>query len=191
MGLILASRSPRRRELLAKICPDFSCSEANIDERALCQDLSDPEQVVRKLACAKALHIAAGRPSDDIIIGADTVVASEGAILGKPADRDAAFSMLASLSGKTHCVYSGIAVVRGDLILDDCDITQVCFRSLCPQEIYAYIDKARPYDKAGAYGIQELACLFVSGIVGDFYGVMGLPLFKLGILLKKAGLTLL
>ncbi len=191
MALILASRSPRRRELLAKICPQFSCEEADIDERALCRDISDPEQVVRTLACAKAAHAAAAHTPDDIVIGADTVVAAAGAILGKPADKDAAFSMLSSLSGKAHHVYSGIAVLHGDTLLCDCDITEVRFRTLSPQEIRSYIEQARPYDKAGAYGIQEQACLFISGITGDFYGVMGLPLFKLGILLKKAGLTLL
>lgn len=191
MALILASRSPRRRELLTKICPEFLCEEADIDERALCRDISDPEQIVRRLACAKAKHIAALHTPDAIVIGADTVVASEGKVLGKPADADGAFAMLSSLSGKTHCVYSGVAVVRGDTLLCDCDVTQVRFRTLDVQEIRAYIQKAQPFDKAGAYGIQEQACLFVSGITGDFYGVMGLPLFKLGILLEKAGLTLL
>ena len=191
MALILASRSPRRRELLAKICPAFLCEEADIDERAFCRDISDPEQIVRRLACAKAKHVAALHGPDDIVIGADTVVASEGLVLGKPSDAGAAFTMLSSLSGKTHCVYSGVAVVHGDMTFCDCDITQVRFRTLSPQEIRAYIKKAQPYDKAGAYGIQEQACLFVSGITGDFNGVMGLPLFKLGILLKKAGLTLL
>ncbi|MBQ1504243.1 MAG: septum formation protein Maf, partial [Oscillospiraceae bacterium] len=158
--------------------------------KALCAGLSDPETIVRTLARAKASHVAAHHAPDDLVIGADTVVAAD-AILGKPKDRAEAFSMLSALSGRAHRVYSGVAVTRGGQIHVDCDVTEVRFRALRDAEIYAYIDRARPYDKAGAYGIQEQACLFISGITGDYYGVMGLPLFKLGILLEKAGLTLL
>ena len=190
MALILASRSPRRRELLGKLVDTFVCEEANLDERALCEGIDDPAQVVETLACAKARCVAALHTTEDIVIGADTVVALD-SILGKPADRDAAYIMLRSLSGRTHRVYSGIAVVRGDAVYSDVDVTEVRFREMTDEEIYAYIDLAKPFDKAGAYGIQEQACLFISGITGDFYGVMGLPLFKLGILLNKAGLKIL
>ncbi len=172
------------------LCPDFLCEEAALDERALCAGLSDPETIVRTLARGKALHVAGKHDAADIVIGADTVVAAD-AILGKPKDRDEAFAMLSALSGRAHKVYSGVAVVRGDEVFCDCDVTEVRFRALRDDEILAYIDLARPYDKAGAYGIQEQACLFISGITGDYYGVMGLPLFKLGILLEKAGLKLL
>lgn len=190
MALILASRSPRRRELLGKLTEAFVCEEANLDERAICEGIDDPVQVVRTLACAKARCVAALHTPEDIVIGSDTVVALD-TILGKPADREAAYQMLRSLSGQTHRVCTGVAVVRGDEVYSDVDITEVRFRELSDEEIYAYIDLARPFDKAGAYGIQEQACLFISGITGDFYGVMGLPLFKLGILLNKAGLKLL
>ncbi len=190
MALILASRSPRRRELLSMLCPDFVCEDAGLDEQALCAGLADPEQIVRTLARAKAAHVAERHDAADIVIGADTVVAAD-TILGKPKDRDDAFAMLSLLSGRAHRVYSGVAVVQGGQVYCDCDITEVRFRTLSPTEIQAYIDLAQPFDKAGAYGIQEQACLFISGITGDYYGVMGLPLFKLGILLKKAGLKLL
>ena len=172
------------------LCPDFVCEEAALDEKALCASLSDPEDIVRTLARAKAQHVAQKHDAADTVIGADTVVAAD-TILGKPKDRDEAFSMLSALSGRAHKVCSGVAVVHNGEVFCDCDITEVRFRVLKPAEIYAYIDLARPFDKAGAYGIQEQACLFISGITGDYYGVMGLPLFKLGILLEKAGLKLL
>ena len=190
MALILASRSPRRRELLSMLTPDFVCEEAALDEHALTAGITDPARVVTTLARAKAEHVARKHGAQDIVIGADTVVYC-GSILGKPKDREDAFSMLSALSGRAHTVYSGIAVWHDGQVFCDCDETQVRFRKLRDAEIYAYIDRARPFDKAGAYGIQEQACLFISGITGDYYGVMGLPLFKLGILLEKAGLTLL
>lgn len=191
MTLILASRSPRRRELLGMLHPDFLCEEAAIDERALSAAADGPEAAVRLLACEKARFVARRHEGEDVIVvGADTVVAA-GHVLGKPKDREEAFAMLSALSGRAHRVYSGVAVVRGGETYCDCDVTEVRFRELSPREIYAYIDLARPFDKAGAYGIQEQACLFISGITGDYYGVMGLPLFKLGILLEKAGLRLL
>ena len=190
MAVILASHSPRRRELLARLCPDFICEDADIDEAALCAGISNPEQVVRTLACAKAQAIAEKYDFSDYVIGADTVVALDG-ILGKPKDRADACRMLASLSGNAHHVYSGVAIVHEGKVFCDCDITEVRFRELSEEEICAYVDGEKPFDKAGAYGIQEKACLFISGITGDYYGVMGLPLFKLGILFEKAGFKLL
>ena len=183
MALILASRSPRRRELLAKICPQFSCEEADIDERALCRDISDPEQVVRTLACAKAAHAAAAHTPDDIVIGADTIVVADEKILGKPKDEKDAFLMLESLQGKTHQVYSGVTLVvsHGDkkIIKRFHEKTEVAVAAMTKEQIKAYIATGEPMDKAGSYGIQGVGGLYVREIHGDYNNVVGLPIARL------------
>ena len=129
-------------------------------------------------------HAAA---AGDLIIAADTVVALDGRILGKPADGPDAFAMLSALSGRRHQVYTGLTVVCGAQRLTEHEVTAVTFRSLSSAEICAYIATGEPMDKAGAYGIQGRGALFVEGIEGDYYNVMGLPVCRLGRILARLG----
>ena len=189
--VILASCSPRRRELLPRIgIRDFLVEEAQIDEAALSRDCSSFEETVTVLAAAKARAVAARHP-EAIVIGADTAVTVDGHILGKPAGREEAQGMLRLLSGREHQVMSGVCVYREGRFLCECEITSVQFRPLTDREIDAYIDAEPPFDKAGAYGIQGLAALFIERINGDYYTVMGLPLFRLGNLFKRLDIPLL
>ena len=191
MEFVLASRSPRRRELLQRIgVTDFLIEEAGIDEDALSRNCRTPEETVRCLARAKALAVAARHP-DAAVIGSDTVVSIDGEILGKPADHAQAHAMLRRLSGREHHVLSGICVCQNGRDETECEITAVRFRALSDREIDAYIEAASPYDKAGSYGIQDRASLFVEGIVGDYYNVMGFPLFRLGRMLARMGIEVL
>ena len=188
---VLASRSPRRRELLARMgVADFLVEEADIDERSLSRDCSGPRETVLCLAEAKAGDVSARHP-DCVVIGSDTIVCIDGEILGKPANHAAAHAMLRRLSGREHQVLSGISVCCGGRVLTECEETVVRFRPLSDREIDAYIEKAPPFDKAGAYGIQDLAALFVEGIVGDYYNVMGFPVFRLGRMLASLGIEIL
>ena len=188
---VLASRSPRRRELLPRIgIRDFLIEEAGIDETAVSRGCTSCAETVTVLAEAKAREVAARHP-DAVVIGSDTVVTVDGQILGKPADRDAARKMLRLLSGREHQVMSGVCVLYEGQTLCGCEITAVRFRMLTDREIDAYIEAEPPFDKAGAYGIQGLAALFIERINGDYYNVMGLPLFRLGSMLEHLGITLL
>ena len=139
-----------------------------------------------RLAEAKARAVAVGHPAG-VVIGADTVVVVDGAILGKPVDEADALRMLSLLSGRSHSVMSGLAVVSGDRIETDCVVTEVTFRSLEPHEIEWYVATGDPLDKAGAYGIQGRGALFVTGIVGSYHNVVGLPLQRLDALCTAAG----
>lgn len=188
---VLASRSPRRRELFMRIgILDFEVVDAGIDEEEAARGCSSPEETVTVLARAKA-EAAARRFPDAVVVGSDTVVSLDGRILGKPADHDEAHAMLRLLSGREHRVLSGVAVSKGGETLTGCEITEVRFRELSDREIDAYIEAVPPYDKAGAYGIQDRASLFVESISGDFYNVMGFPLFRLGRMLASLGIELL
>ena len=188
MNIVLASASPRRRELLSHFAVPFTVDPAAGPEEPPAG--AGPEETVRTLAAAKAAEVAARNP-DSVVIGADTVVELDGAILGKPADRDDAFRMLRALSGREHRVYTGVAVVCGGRLQSGAEMTRVFFRDLTDREILAYIDSGEPMDKAGAYGYQGLASLFVERIDGDFFNVVGLPLCRLGRMLEKLGVTLL
>lgn len=181
--IILASKSPRRRELLEKYKISHKVVESNIEE---IYNGEDPIAYVMALALEKALDVAENN-RDKIIIGADTVVVHEGNILEKPRDKIDAFNMLRSLSGNTHQVISGIALVGGEdnIRLVDYEITKVRFGHLSDENIYKYIESKEPLDKAGAYGIQGLAGLFVEGIEGCYQNVVGLPMFKLQSLLRE------
>lgn len=184
MNWILASGSPRRRELLEMLgVPDLTIRPAKGPERAT--PGAGPEQTVRELSLHKAQEVAQTCAPEDIIIAADTIVYLDGAILGKPKDHDDAVRMLTALSGREHIVYTGVAVLRGGELRQAAERTAVRFRPLTSGEIERYIATGEPMDKAGAYGVQSLGALLVERIDGDFYNVMGLPVEKLGQCLTK------
>ena len=181
--VILASASPRRRELLKNIVSDFEVVPSSVPEIAS----GTPAQQVMKLAADKATDIAKKHPGA-IVIGADTLVAIDGEILGKPKDKADAADMLAMLSGKTHKVFTGVCVVCGTDIQTDFSMTEVTFCPLTPQEIEDYINTGEPMDKAGAYGIQGRGGKFIEKIDGCYFNVMGLPQSIVYHMLKKVGL---
>lgn len=190
MDIILASQSPRRRELLTQIgVRGFKVAAPNVDETV--EDNLPPAQTVEELSLRKARAAAEDADEDDLIIAADTVVAFEGAVLGKPKDEREAFAMLSGLSGNRHHVYTGVTVMQGDRVVTQHEVTAVAFRDLEPDEIADYIATGEPMDKAGAYGIQGVGALLVSGIEGDYFNVMGLPVFRLGRILAEFGVDLL
>ena len=182
---ILASQSPRRRELLTQIgVKDFTILVPEADESY------DPTLTPQEIVCAicrKKIEAAVELAKDDdaIIIAADTMVFLDGLRLGKPRNEEDAANMLRSLSGRTHIVCTGVSVARGKQIVTESETTAVRFRDLSDAEIAAYIKSGDPMDKAGSYGIQGKPALFVSGIEGDYFNVMGLPLHRLGQMLKK------
>lgn len=190
MDIILASQSPRRKELLGQMgLKGFKIISPDVDETV--EENLSPDQLVEELSLRKARAVAEEADEDDLIIAADTVVALEGSVLGKPADEREAFGMLSALSGNIHRVYTGVTVLRGNRSITSHEETIVTFRDLDPEEIMDYIETGEPMDKAGAYGIQGLGALLVSGIEGDYFNVMGLPVFRLGRILSAFGLDLL
>ena len=189
MAMILASQSPRRKQLLEMLGLEFSVIPAKGEE--ILPPGASPEETVRSLSRQKAAMVAAETDPEDIIIAADTIVWHNDRILGKPADEQEAARMLSGLSGKVHRVYTGVTVRQGDTVLSRAERTDVKFRKLSGKEIDAYIATGEPMDKAGAYGIQGAACLFVEGIEGDYFNVVGLPLCCLGKMLKELGVELL
>lgn len=189
MDIILASQSPRRKELLGQMgLRGFKVTSPDVDETV--DEHMPPAQVVEELSRRKALAVAAHADPDDLIIAADTVVALEGAVLGKPADQRDAFAMLSALSGNRHYVYTGLTVIQGDRVVTQHECTTVTFRELEPEEISHYIATGEPMDKAGAYGIQGLGAMLVAGIEGDYFNVVGLPIFRLSRILADFGLDL-
>lgn len=189
MGIVLASASPRRKQLLEMLGLTFTVRPAKGEE--VVPEGADPKEAVKYLSAQKAGSIAGECAGDDVIIGADTVVWYGGRILGKPRDEGDAARMLSMLSGNTHMVYTGVTVRKGDTVLSAVEETKVHFRRLSDREINAYIRTGEPMDKAGAYGAQGYASLFIEGMEGDFFNVMGLPVCRLGKLLKEVGVTLL
>ena len=190
MNIILASASPRRRELLERIgITGFTVAAPNVDE-SVHPGLS-PADLVETLSLRKARAAAENFGPDELILAADTVVALDAAVLGKPRDEDDAFAMLSALSGREHRVCTGVTVLRNGRAVTEHEITDVAFRALSPDEIWGYIATGEPMDKAGAYGIQGVGALLVSGIRGDYSNVMGLPVFRLGQILRGFGLDLL
>ena len=174
--LILASKSPRRKELLSIITPEFEIIPAVGEERA--DRTLPPDEYVRELACHKAEEVAALHPHD-VVIGADTIVVVSGEILGKPKDAADAGRMLKLLSGTEHSVLTGTCIISSDRNAIFSEETKVRFFELSDKEIDDYIATGEPFDKAGAYGIQDIGALLVSGITGDYYNVMGLPVGRL------------
>ncbi len=186
MNIILASQSPRRRELLEQVgITGFQVISPDVDERV--EPGLSPAEMVEELSLRKARAAADKTGPDGLIIAADTVVALDGAVLGKPRDREDAFAMLSALSGREHRVYTGVSVLRGDRAVTEHEETAVCFRALAPGEIWGYIATGEPMDKAGAYGIQGVGALLVRGIRGDYCNVVGLPVFRLGRMLARFG----
>ena len=188
MSLILASASPRRRELLEKFGVPFLVDPAAGPE--LPPAGATPAETVQALSAAKAGEVARRHPGC-VVIGADTVVEQNGVILGKPRDEQDAFRMLRALSGREHRVYTGVTVTNGAATLSHAEETRVFFRALTDREIRAYIATGEPMDKAGAYGYQDFASLFVERIEGDYFNVVGLPLCRLGYMLETLGVILL
>ncbi|MDE6470385.1 MAG: Maf family protein [Eubacterium sp.] len=172
--IILASKSPRRKELLSLITGDFVIKTADVDE-TLPKDIM-PDKAVEYLSKIKAEPFNNG---SDTIIGADTVVAIDGIILGKPENRDDAFNMLKMLSGKYHSVFTGVTVIKPDNTITFSIETKVKFFDLTDEEINSYINTDEPYDKAGSYGIQGKGSLLVEKIDGDYFNVVGLPISTL------------
>ncbi|MEA5039050.1 MAG: Maf family protein [Clostridiaceae bacterium] len=182
--LILASGSPRRKQLLGLITDKFDVRPTGCDETLLC---ADPDKRVLELALRKA-HAAALLPGD-AILAADTIVALDGEILEKPSDEADAYRMLRLLSGRTHTVYTGVAVRTEETVKSFCQKTDVTFWELDDAFIDAYIRSGEPMDKAGAYGIQGRGALLVQNIEGDFFNVMGLPVAAVYRLLRELGLA--
>ena len=190
MNIILASNSPRRRELLGQMgLKDFQVSAPNVDETV--EPGLSPAEMVEELSLRKARAAAKKAGPEDLVIAADTVVALDGKVLGKPRDREDAFAMLSALSGREHRVYTGVTVLGGGRAATEHEETAVCFRELAPVEIWGYIATGEPMDKAGAYGIQGVGALLVRGIRGDYCNVVGLPVFRLGRMLREFGIELL
>ena len=175
MQLILASQSPRRRELLGLFRRPFVIRVADIDE-TMDENLPPFDEVAR-VSRAKAQAIP--REDDDIVVAADTIVVCAGRTLGKPRSEAEAREMLRLLSGRDHQVMTGMTVLRGEKAVSCTEVTDIHFRELSDKEIESYIATGEPMDKAGSYGIQGGAALFAQRMVGDYYNVMGLPVCRL------------
>ncbi len=183
--VILASKSPRRAELLTRMGLDYVIAPADVDETV--DSCLSPAEAVAEISARKARAVCATAAPGQIVIACDTVVALGGRIFGKPGDRAEAAEMLQTLSGRTHEVFSGLTVCTRERSETVCERTLVDFRVLDPREIEAYLDTGEPFDKAGAYGIQGFGAMLISGISGDYYNVMGLPVCRLLALLRTFG----
>ena len=185
--LILASGSPRRKEILQKLKLDFEVQPSDFEED-MTLDLS-PGELAKTLSLGKAKDIAE-KNKDAIVVGADTFIYFEGKKLGKPKDKKDAFKTLSSIGGKSHSVFTGFTVIDSSTnkTISKSVETKVFIKLLTTEEINDYVDTGEPLDKAGAYGIQGLGALIVEHIEGDFFNVMGLPLFELGHTLKEFGI---
>lgn len=182
MSLILASASPRRKELLKNITEDFKIIVAKTDETL--DEKIAPKDVPEFLATKKARAVREMNPNDTVI-GSDTIVLLGDKILGKPVSREDAFNMLKELSGNVHSVITGCCICEGEKEITFSCETKVEFFPLTNEEIYAYLDTNEPYDKAGSYGIQGVGSLFVKEIMGDYFNVVGLPVSMLNKVLKE------
>ncbi len=183
MKIILASKSPRRREILEGLDLSFDIVTADTDESC---DLRDPSEYVRTLAVRKAQAVRdlLGDPEDTLIIASDTVVAVEEEILGKPQNRADAERMLRLLSGKTHEVISGVALILNGKVASAAETTKVVFGKMEEAELCRYLDSDDPYDKAGAYAIQGFPSIWIRGIEGDYFNVVGFPTHRFRSLLR-------
>jgi nucleoside triphosphate pyrophosphatase len=193
MKIILASSSPRRRELLDQIGVKYDVLPVDIDESL--QVGESDETYVQRLAIEKAQagfnRQKNAEGTEQAVLGSDTIVVLEHQILGKPRDKQDGLAMLSALSAKEHQVMTAVAMVNADQQICLLNISKVCFRALSSVEIEAYWNTGEPADKAGAYGIQGLAAQFIQRLDGSYSGVMGLPLFETTQLLKEFGIKLL
>ena len=193
--LILASTSPRRREILAQVGAEFEVIPAKGEELLTS---TEPKEAVLQLSCQKAEETA-GRLSGDagniVVLGADTIVSLDGAILGKPKDKKDAVRMLGLLNGREHSVFTGVTmIVRGDgkeQIISFYEETRVFMYPMTKEQIQAYTETGEPLDKAGAYGIQGKCAVYIEKIVGDYYNVVGLPVAAIYQNLEKSGIEIL
>lgn len=182
--IILASNSPRRKQLLEWAEVDFEIQVSEVEETY--PPNLQSEEIPVYIAEKKALAVLQKRNDSALIIAADTMVFLDDHILGKPFHREDAISMLLALSGSTHKVITGVVMVRGNDILRFADVTEVCFHQLTIEQIEYYVDKYQPYDKAGGYAIQEwIGVVGIQSIAGDFYNVMGLPVSRVVQALKE------
>ena len=188
-GIILASASPRREQLLRQVGCEFRVEVSQAEENNAA-DLP-PAELVRVHALAKARAVAATAPAGEIVIGADTLVVLAGKVYGKPKSAADAESMLAELAGRTHSVWSGVAVVTAGRCLAEAVETKVTLARLTPEQIRRYVATGEPLDKAGAYAVQERGALFVERLAGCYFNVVGLPLQALSRLLAQVGVELL
>lgn len=179
--LILASQSPRRKELMGLLHIPFTVRVADIDETM--DPAKPPFDEVARVSRAKAQAVE--RTPEDIVVAADTIVVCRGQVLGKPADEADAVRMLKLLSGRDHQVMTGLCVLRGDRCISCTEVTDIHFRELTDREILDYVHSGEPMDKAGSYGIQGGAALFAEKLVGDYYNVVGLPVCRLSRILKQ------
>ena len=181
MKIVLASASPRRREILGMVCSELEIRISNASEAY--ESDTPLDQIPRLLAEKKALAVPIEK--GEAIIGCDTAVVCDGELMGKPKGREDAIRMLEKFSGAEHLVISGVCVRTEDKIYSEGVTSKVYMRELSRHEIERYVDEYEPYDKAGAYGIQELAGAFVTRIDGDFYNIVGLPLCRLTEIFKE------
>ena len=199
--IYLASKSPRRQELLNQIAVRFCLLEAPAQDTVHADMIDETVRsgenaldYVSRLAREKAQYAWRFLASTDKkrypVLTADTTVTIDRQILGKPANRNEAFDMLSILSGRTHQVLTAVAVIYDERLWQTVQVSDVTFATLTPEQISAYTDTGEPYDKAGGYGIQGLAGKFISGIQGSYSGIMGLPLYETTVLLRKAGVLI-
>ena len=188
MRIILASSSPRRKKLLAQMGLQFEVIPSECKENFLPEQ--SPAEIATKLALDKAKNVSARIQEPALVIGADTIVVRENKILGKPKDKDEAYSMLCQLQGQVHQVITGLAVIdtQSGRCLTGYERTQVELAPLTPQEIKWYISTGEPMDKAGAYAIQGFGGILIKRISGCYYNVVGLPIHRLWVMLKQMGI---
>ena len=190
MSIILASGSPRRKELLEMLgVKDLKIIPAKGEESV--SEKLGPGELVMALAAQKGREVKELCTAEDVIIAADTIVWHEDSVYGKPHSVEHAKEMLRALQGRSHQVYTGVCVIRGEQELLRYNMSHVRFRPMSEEEIDAYVATGEPMDKAGAYGAQGKGAIFVEGIDGDFFNVMGLPLCTLGEMLKTQGVRVL
>lgn len=184
--IILASGSPRRNELLRKLCKDFVIEVSDVEE---VQQADSPKSLAVENAKLKASSIAAKNPGA-VVIGADTIVVLDGEIFGKPDGIEGAEKMLARLSGKRHEVITGLAICTGDKVFTATEVTEVYFGAMTAEEIREYVATGEPLDKSGSYALQGGATKFIEKIHGDWSNVVGLPVYRLRKLSQSAGIRL-
>lgn len=190
--VVLASGSPRRKEILMQIGVSFTCRTSDKEEVIRS---TDPEEVVKELAQMKAEDVAASEEGPVLVLGADTVVAHRGQILGKPKDREDAIRMVSGLAGDTHEVYTGVCMIIKEADgtirkVSFAEATKVSVYPMTEQEIEAYVDTKEPMDKAGAYAVQGLFAPYIQGISGDYYNIVGFPIAGIYQRLKAEGIVL-